>query len=474
MAAIYLTATHKSSGKTVIAIGLCRTLVELGIGVQPFKKGPDYIDPMWLAMASHRACHSLDFNTMDQGEICTTFQRYSGNADVSLIEGNKGLYDGVDTLGRDSNAALAKLLAAPVVLVIDCSGITRGVAPLILGYQQFDKELRFAGVILNRVAGSRHEGKLRAAIERYTDCLVLGAVARNKRLEIVERHLGLVPGNEVGSAEAFIDNIAHTVSQQVDLEALEALARRPSDHTFGVAEWSPVVLQPPEVRIGIARDTAFGFYYPGDLEALAAAGAELVPVNTLSDSELPRLDGLFIGGGFPETQMRALEANQSLRHAIKTAIKDGLPVYAECGGLMYLSRGIRWMGRHCEMVGAIPADTEMCDRPQGRGYVRLRETGEGLWPLRADDGEHAEFPAHEFHYSKLVNYHGFRYAYQVVRGYGVDGEHDGIVIENMQASFSHLRDVAANHWAERFVGFVRACRGRGSLAGVTASGGPES
>jgi cobyrinic acid a,c-diamide synthase len=345
----------------------------------------------------------------------------------------------------------------PVVLVVDCSGMTRGIAPLLLGYQQFDRQLSFAGVILNRVGGSRHEGKLRAAIERYTDFQVMGAVARDKHLEIAERHLGLIPGNEVGSAEDFIEKIARAVDQQVDLNSFGTLAGLGRGQRLAATELLPATRK-PEVRIGIARDAAFGFYYPGDLEALGAAGAKLVPVNTLRDTELPRLDGLFIGGGFPETQMHALEANQRLRRAIRDAIEGGLPVYAECGGLMYLSRSIRWLDRRCEMVGSIPADTEMCDRARGRGYVRLRETGKGLWPLRTRAGALTDFPAHEFHYSKLVNYDGLRYAYEVLRGHGVDGEHDGIVIGNTLASFSHLRDVAANHWTERFVGFVRAHR----------------
>ena len=356
MISVYLTATHKSSGKTVIALGLCRALVERGIVVQPFKKGPDYIDPIWLGMASRRDCYNLDFHTMDQQEIRRTFERYSTTADVSLVEGNKGLYDGVDTLGSDSNAALAKLLVVPVVLVVDCSGMTRGIAPLLLGYQQFDAQLPFAGVILNRVAGLRHEGKLRAAIERYTDFRVLGAVARSKHLEIVERHLGLIPGNEVGSAEDLIETIASAVGQQVDLEGLGALAPRSSRRKFVAGKEASQATPRSRVRIGIARDAAFGFYYPGDLEALTAAGAELVPINTLHDSELPRLDGLFVGGGFPETQMPALEANQRLRSAIKEAVGGGLPVYAECGGLMYLSRSIRWFDRRCEMVGAITSD----------------------------------------------------------------------------------------------------------------------
>ncbi len=468
MASLYLTATHKSSGKTVVALGLCRAWCERGITVQPFKKGPDYIDPIWLGMAARRDCHNLDFHTMDRAEIRRTFERYATTADVALVEGNKGLYDGMDTRGSDSNAALAKLLAVPVVLVVDCSGMTRGIAPLLLGYQQFDPGLRFAGVILNRVAGPRHEGKLRAAVEHYSDLAVLGAVGRSQQLQIVERHLGLIPGNEVGSAEELIGAIGRAVDGQVDLDRLGAMAQSNGRPSVG-GGYAPPATPKPDVALGIARDAAFGFYYPGDLEALSAAGAQLVPIDTLRDTELPRIDGLFIGGGFPETQMHALEANWRLRHAIREAIGAGLPVYAECGGLMYLSRSIQWADRRCQMVGAIPADVQMCDRPQGRGYVRLRETGAGPWPLRTGEGTLADFPAHEFHYSKLINYDGFRYAYQVLRGHGIDGKRDGIVMANMLASFSHLRDVAANHWAERFVRFVRAHRG--SLQPVICSEG---
>ena len=455
MSSLYIAAAHKSSGKTVIVTGLCRALSERGLSVQPFKKGPDYIDPIWLSMAAGRDCHNLDFHTMGRSEICSTFERFSGAADVSLVEGNKGLYDGVDPDGRDSNAALARLLGLPVVLVIDTSGMTRGIAPLLQGYQGFDRRVRVVGVILNRVAGARHEGKLRAAVERYTDLPVWGAVARDQDLQIVERHLGLVPGNELGKAREIIATIGAAIRQQVDLDRISSL---PGPSPSAGAVHRVRSLSAADVRIGIAQDAAFGFYYPGDLEALRAAGAELVPLDTLRDGHLPPVDGLFIGGGFPETQMHALEANRALRRAIRQAIEAGLPTYAECGGLMYLSRSIQWCDRRCEMVGIIPADTVMGARPQGRGYVRLRETGNGPWPLRTQEGVLAAFSAHEFHYARLSNHGPFRYAYEVLRGHGIDGKHDGIAMGNLLASFSHLRDVAANHWTERFVSFVRTHR----------------
>jgi cobyrinic acid a,c-diamide synthase len=209
------------------------------------------------------------------------------------------------------------------------------------------------------------------------------------------------------------------------------------------------------VRLGIAQDAAFAFYYPGDLEALRQAGAELVPINTLMDAHLPEIDGLFIGGGFPEVHMQKLEANRALRGEIHRAIETGLPVYAECGGLMYLSRSLSWQGKRCEMVGAVPADTVMHAKPQGRGYVRLRETGKGLWPVSAPDAP-AEVRAHEFHYSSLENIApDLTYAYEVLRGSGIDGRHDGIVYKNLLACYPHMRDLEGNHWAARFVEFVR-------------------
>ena len=458
MSHIFIAAAHKSSGKTSVTVGLTAALTRRGLAIQPFKKGPDYIDPLWLARAAGRACYNLDFFTQTGSEILATFSGKSIGADISVIEGNKGLFDGLDVEGADSNAALATLLSAPVVLVIDTGGMTRGIAPLIRGYLEFDPDVDIRGVILNKVGGARHEAKLRAALERYTDAEVLGAIGRDAALEIPERHLGLIPANEAGAADDMIARLADAVSAGVDLDRIIGVAGAaclPAGKTGQIA--SPQQ-QTADVRIAIARDAAFGFYYQDDLEAFAEAGAELAPFDALSDAQLPEADGLFIGGGFPETQLAALSANQSLLANIRQALAAGMPTYAECGGLMYLSRNIAWRGEKRNMVGAVPADVIVGDRPQGRGYMVLEETAEIPWPVSsaAQSAVAGGIPAHEFHYARLENLpDDLNYAYRVVRGAGIDGRHDGIVIGNLMAGFAHHRNTEANPWVKRFVNFVR-------------------
>jgi len=453
----YIAAAHKSSGKTSVSIGLTAALANRGLAVQPFKKGPDYIDPLWLGRAAGRACYNLDFFTMSHAEILATYGSGAAAADISLIEGNKGLYDGLDVEGADSNAALAKLLSVPVVLVIDTSGMTRGVAALIGGYLDFDLDVDIRGVILNKVGGTRHEGKLRAALERYTDTKVLGAIGRDRALEIPERHLGLVPANESDRADATIARLADAVSAGVDVEHLIEIAGAADLPSETQATATPAKPD-PDVRIAIARDAAFGFYYQDDLEAFADAGAELIPFDALSDSRLPEADGLFIGGGFPETHLAALTANQSLLTDIRQALSGGMPAYAECGGLMYLARSIEWQGVKHNMVGAVPGDVIVDDRPQGRGYVLIEDTGKSLWPPASHEAPNpaAGIPAHEFHYARLENLSGdLEYAYRVLRGHGIDGQHDGLLVGNLQAGFAHHRNKEANPWVDRFVAFVR-------------------
>ena len=458
---LLISAAHKSSGKTTISIGLCKALRDRGVLVQSFKKGPDYIDPMWLSAAAGRTCRNLDFYLMERSEITAYFERHAADADFALIEGNKGLYDGLNLDGSNSNAVLATLLHAPVMLVIDARGITRGIAPLILGFQAFDRSINIAGAILNNLGGARHEAKLRAVIEHYTDVPVVGAVHHDARIEIVERHLGLMPSNESIEASARIGEIGAAVARQVDLDRVLAIAGwQPSMRRHGSAAAAATTASAlaAVVRIGWARDRAFGFYYADDLDALREAGAELVPIDTLRDRELPPLDGLFIGGGFPERQMQELEANSGLRADIQRAALGGLPVYAECGGLMYLARSISWNGVTRQMAGVIPADVVMHDKPAGRGYVRLRETDHHPWPQSAAAGcdGGSESLAHEFHYSTLENIGaGVDFGYEVLRGHGIDGRRDGIVCHNVFACYAHLRSVGAHSWAERFVAFVR-------------------
>src|SRR5574341_1213934 len=427
---LFISAAHKSSGKTTLCIGLARALRARGEAVQAFKKGPDYIDPLWLGLAAERPCYNLDPYLSGAEELRAEFAQRMRGATLGLVEGNKGLYDGLALDGSNSNAALAAMLAPPVVLVIDARGMTRGIAPLILGFQAFDPAIRIAGVILNQLGGARHEAKLRAVIAHYTGVPGLGAGQHDERLAIVERHLGLVPSNEAQGARLRVEEIAACIAAQVDLDALLAVAR--SAPAFGRPREGGDPVKPSTsgapLRLGIARDSAFGFYYPGDLEALRAAGVQLVPFDALRDRRLPAVDALFIGGGFPETHMAALAANAELRAAVREAIEGGMPAYAECGGLMYLARSIEWNGRRAEMAGVLPADIVMHGRPVGRGYVHLRETGRSPWPAQNSQ----PIKAHEFHYSSVENLApGLEFAYEVERGYGIDGRRDGIVYKNL-------------------------------------------
>lgn len=465
MASLYISAAHKSSGKTTVTLGLCRALRDRGLAVQAFKKGPDYIDPIWHAQAAGRPSYNLDFRLMERAEIDALYAVHAAKADICLVEGNKGLYDGMDLEGSDSNAALAKQLGLPVILVIDCVGITRGVAPLLLGYKAFDPAVNIAGVILNKVGGPRHEEKLRAVIERYTGIPVLGAIHKDARLAIEERHLGLVPGNESAEAEQRIAAIAAAVAGQVDLDALlriAALAPPARPAPVGDGE-GPRGARP--VRIAIARDRAFGFYYQEDLDSLRAAGAELLPVDCLSDRGLPDADGLIIGGGFPESFIGELSANVPLRRAIRAGVEAGLPVFAECGGLMYLSRSITWHDHKGEMVGVIPGDTVMGSRPVGRGYASLAPTEAA--PLDIAAGP--EIPAHEFHHSHLENLpDGLTYAYRVTRGHGIDGHNDGFVHRNLLAAYCHRRGSGPRGWIKPFLAKVRAHAEQRNAARIAA------
>ena len=457
MASLFLSAAHKSSGKTTLSIGLCAALKKRGHAVQPFKKGPDYIDPIWLGMAAGKACYNLDFYVAGAQETIDDYLHRGRDADICLIEGNKGLYDGLDLDGSNSNAALAKAIQSPVILVIDVRGTMRGIAPLLIGYQVFDKAVNIAGVIANMTGGNRHESKLRAAVEEYTDIPFLGALENAPELGLSERHLGLIPGYEDPDSRQKIATIENAVTNSVDLERL-------LDISFQAGTLQPASLplrakaEFTELRIGIARDRAFGFYYPGDLEAFEQAGACLVPIDTLHDSSLPEIDGLFIGGGFPERHAAELSANAGLRKRLKTAIEAGLPTYAECGGLMYLARNLSWNGATHEMVGVLPADCEMHQKPRGRGYVKLAEI-DATHPWITPGQASKTLYAHEFHYSSLENLAAESlFAYRVERGTGIQQQRDGLVCHNLLAAYVHQRNTQANPWVQRFLGFVQRHR----------------
>ncbi len=445
-----ITAPHRSCGKTTVSVGLLRALTNKGLSAQPFKKGPDYIDPMWMTSAARRDCRNLDFYMMGDENILRSFQSASPGADIALIEGNLGLYDGIDINGTDSTAGLAHLLDAPVVIVVDTWGMNRGVAPLLTGYRDFDPELSIAGVILNRVSSPRHESKLVKSIERHVGMEILGVIPKAPdQVGLEERHMGLVPVKEDPALAGKIGAIGEIVGANVDLDRLTTIAATAGD--LPMVKPCPKRKVEPDIRIGVALDRAFTFYYPECLEALESAGAEIVPFSPLEDSVLPEVNGLYIGGGFPEVFIKELEANQALRRVIKSEIDRGLPVYAECGGMMYLTRSIEWNGLAGQMVSALDCAVEMTSKPMGLGYMTLEATGALEWFNPA-----SQIKCHEFHHSRVTGLGSdVKFAWRALRGSGIAGGMDGIIYKNTIASYAHLHSCGAPTWGEDFAAFIR-------------------
>jgi len=460
VSSFYISAAHKSSGKTTLSIGISAAIRQRALSIQSFKKGPDYIDPIWLSQATNNPCYNLDFFTSGKDFILSQFNQYRQQKDVVLVEGNMGLFDGMALDGSDSNAAMAKLLNIPVILVVDTSGTSRGIAPLLNGYQDFDHDINYAGVILNKVAGSRHQTKLTNVIKEYTDFNILGTVPRNNDIQVTERHLGLIPGYEMAEeSNKVIDLLATRVRENIDIDALLNIEPNIS---------SPVTVNTEStksscsIRIAVAMDKAFGFYYPGDLQQFEQQGVEIIPFNCIKDSALPaNIDGLFIGGGFPETQLEKLSDNKSMIKSIKAAIEQGLPAYAECGGLMYLCDRISYEGSTFSMCEVINANVEMHKRPQGRGYVILESTDKHPWLANTRQTVNA----HEFHYSAITGLpQNTEFAYTIKRGTGIDSINDGIILHNMIASYSHLRQTDECSWVDDFVSFVKSCNTQSKTA----------
>lgn len=442
---LVVAALRGGSGKTTLTLGIIRALKGRGLAVAPFKKGPDYIDPFWLGAAAEAPCRNLDPFLLGEEQVLRSFGHYARGFDVAVAEGNRGLFDGLDAAGSYSTAELAKTLKAPVLLVVDCSMASRTVAAVVLGCQRFDPELNLAGVILNPVGNPRQEGVIRQAITEATGLPVLGAVPRLK-LNMPERHMGLLPPQEHARVSEALDLVAGSVADHVDLDGLLALMRAapPWTHLGPPAGLIPDPAPAAGPVIGVVRDSAFGFYYPENLEALANHGARLVFCSALSDAALPRVDALYLGGGFPETHAEPLAANASFRQSVAAAAEAGLPIYAECGGMMYLGRNIVVGGRPWPMAGVFPMDFVMEKKPQGHGYTRCRVTGENPFlPLGR------EFRAHEFHYSsaRLLEGQGYRLVFEVLRGQALRGQGGGILYKNTLGTYHHVHALGLKEWA---------------------------
>lgn len=439
------------SGKSVVAVGLAAAFARRGLRVVPFKKGPDYIDAGWLHRAAGEKCYNLDPYLMSEKTLLASYAKRARRADIVLVEGNRGLYDGVKVTGGYSTAELANSLGLPVLLVVNCTKTTRTIAAMVMGCQHFDPGLRFAGVILNQIATKRQKKLITTAVEQYTKLPVLGAIPRMPLDIFPMRHLGMVPYQEYADSQAAVDTLADTVERHLDLDRIHgAMGQVTADtepNESAKNNW-----QTPAPRIGVIQDAAFQFYYSENLEALENEGAELVYLNAMEDDRLPPLDGLYIGGGFPETSAKRLAANSGFRRSVKEAADSGMVIYAECGGLIYLGESISVDGEDFSLAGVFPVRFAMEEKPQAHGYSHFVVEGQNnCYP------QGIEVRGHEFRYSKIVEWRGSDrdLSVKMTRGTGFVNGRDGLVYNNVFALYTHVHAEATPEWAK---GFVNSCR----------------
>ena len=437
------------SGKSVVAVGLTAALRRRGMAIAPFKKGPDYIDAGWLKLAAGRPCYNLDPYLTSAEILQENFRRRAATTDLAIIEGNRGLYDGVTAGGGYASADLAMLLDLPVILVVNCTKMTRTVAALVLGCRHFEPRLTIGGVILNQVATSRQEKLIAEAVQTACGLPVLGVLPRLEKDIFPMRHLGMLPWQEYHGHDEAIAELARLIQEHCDLKAIVAQSAAVSPPRAAMAEAMPEI----SLKIGIFHDASFQFYYSENLETLMAGGAELVPINALTDPHLPEgLHGLYIGGGFPETSARQLTANASLRAAVRQASADGLPIYAECGGLIYLCQSLEVDGEVFPMAGVFPVRLAMADKPQAHGYCHFE--ADGVNPFYQTG---TVIRGHEFRYSHVIDWPGDPrlLALRMSRGRGFTDGRDGLLAGNTLALYTHIHADGAPEWA---AGFIACCR----------------
>lgn len=453
MPRLTIAAPSSGCGKTTITLALLAALSRRGVAVAPFKVGPDFIDPGHHARASGRISRNLDGWMCGEQWVRKTFARGSAGADLALIEGVMGLFDGAAGDSEvGSSAEIAKWLGSPVLLVIDARAQARSAAAVLQGFANFDPQLQVAGVIFNRVGSPGHAEMLRQAVASVPGLPpVLGCLPRSEELALPERHLGLVTAEDAGRDDAFFARLADWIEAHVDLDQLLAVAapHPPCGHPLPGGEENQVQ-EGRSVRIAVARDAAFCFYYPDNLELLEAAGAELVFFSPLTAGQLPAgIDGLYLGGGYPELHAATLAANAGLRAELSRAAKAGLPIYAECGGFMYLSDAIAGE----PMVGVFPAQARMLPRRRALGYREV--TLSAASPL-GPAGTKAR--GHEFHYSEMELPASVPRCYRLSRRQGEPAGEEGYRIGTVLGSYVHLHFGSNPQLAENFVNFCRTQR----------------
>ena len=445
------------SGKTLVSLGLVLLAREAGLPVAAFKKGPDYIDAAWLTWASSRPCRHLDAYLMGPEKVSVSFYTHAESPGLNVIEGNRGIYDGFDARGTHSTAELAKLLQAPVILVINATKMTRTGAALVLGCQKLDPEVAIAGVVLNQISNRRHEQVLRQAVETSCGVPVVGVIPRARgEAPLPGRHLGLVTPEEHPGITVLKQNLLSLVHGHLDLTRILEIAGSAAA-LAQPAERQEIAQDGRGLKIGYLKDSAFTFYYPENLEAIERSCAALEAISALSGAPLPGdLDALYIGGGFPETHGASIAVNQPFLKSVQQCAANGLPIYAECGGLMLLARAMTWRGRRYPMSGVLPVEIEVCDTPQGHGYMHMAvDTPNPFFALGL------ELRGHEFHYSRVVPEGDLPpTACSVTRGAGSYPGRDGIISKNVWASYAHLHALATPQWAAGLLAAAHRHAGR--------------
>ncbi len=469
---VLLSADRSSSGKTTITIGLLAALITRGYKVQPFKVGLDYIDTSYHSEITGRRARNIDGYLMDKNAVLDVFTHAceaDGSTDIAIIEGVRGLFEGFESLtDLGSTAQVAKQLDCPVILIINTRSITRSAAALVNGYKNFDPDVNIAGVILNNVGGGLHAKKAKEAIEHYTGLSVIGIIPRDNSMQISMRHLGLVPAlegrrrmDDFGERIGAIENI---ITKEIDIDRVIKIAK-----SAGPLEKPKSTIFKPRSQdigtrptIGVALDEAFNFYYHDNIELLELAGADIKYFSPIHDAHLPKVDGLYIGGGYPELFAAELEANESMRNDIKEASAAGLPIYAECGGLMYLTEklttGVKGKGTYHmadmpesthRMVGALPGHILM-------GHTRVVSYNIGTLEMDTVIGQSGNsFKGHEFHHSEIVDLPpNAKFAIKLSRGVGIIDGWDGLTVNNTIGSYAHLHGVSYRELAESFVNCV--------------------
>mmetsp|Transcript_22508 Transcript_22508/g.10868 ORF Transcript_22508/g.10868 Transcript_22508/m.10868 type:complete len:474 (-) Transcript_22508:1445-2866(-) len=467
---IIIAALKGGSGKTILSLGIIAALKRLGKSVAVYKKGPDYIDAGWLALAADRPCYNLDNFLVSKEQVKHSFISHTQKDDIAVIEGNRGIFDGLDVAGATSTAELSKLIDSPVILCLDCTKSTRTMAAIVNGALKFDTNVRIKGVILNRIAGRRHERILRETIEKYCEIPVLGAVPKLKKEIFPERHMGLVPTPEHDWSKDSIEYAAEIAEKYLDIEAIIEIAKQTSTLTVNIEDSKSsnnfesknieVIAKP---KIGIIKDSAFQFYYPENLEALCEEGAKLVFISPLKKSNVFDIDGLYIGGGFPETHASQLADNKHFKSQLKMLVKKGFPVYGECGGLMYLGSSIKIDNKIYPMTEILPIEYSFLKKPCAHGYTIISVENKNPY---FEVG--SKIKGHEFHYSKVERWKGKdeQLAFSMIRGKGLINRKDGVCYKNVFGTYTHLHAIGTPAWAKALVRLAISFQKKGCLDGV--------